>query len=218
MLRAQLVWAFVLIVLGGCTTPPAVVRPPQVPAGMGAVVLDVMPDAIALTRADMPAGFQLAAEKRADPEYLALYLRPAALGSETSGGNKLLSVLTNVGVYTSTVTAEHVYLQATADVAQQAGDELALISEAATGVVVEPFAGATQGAEAAEAFRVTYQLMGQTVYEYGHRFRLGNVLGYVVVAAIGEPGEPDHLLQDARDLVQRQIDHIVQAAAQSMPK
>ncbi len=200
MLRAQLVWAFVLIVLGGCTTPPAVVRPPQVPAGMGAVVLDVMPDAIALTRADMPAGFQLAAEKRADPEYLALYLRPAALGSETSGGNKLLSVLTNVGVYTSTMTAE------------QAGDELALISEAATGVVVEPFAGATQGAEAAEAFRVTYQLMGQTVYEYGHRFRLGNVLGYVVVAAIGEPGEPDHLLQDARDLVQRQIDHIVASA------
>jgi hypothetical protein len=50
-----------------------------------------------------------------------------------------------------------------------------------------------------------------------HRFRIGNVLAYVVVAAVGTPDEPEHLLEDARDLVQRQIDHIAGAALQTVP-
>ncbi|HSN78045.1 MAG TPA: hypothetical protein VL334_23470, partial [Anaerolineae bacterium] len=194
-----------------------VVRAPQVPVGMSGVMLDVTPDAIALTRSDMPAGFQLAAERGLGSEYVALYLRPSALESDASGGNKLLSVLTSVGVYTSTVAAERVYLNASADPTKQAIDDITVGGGAATDVVVEPFAGAAQGAEASEAFRVTYRLMNQAVFEYGHRFRLGNVLGHVVVAAIGDPDEPEHLLRDARDLAQRQIDRIVQAAAQSMP-
>ena len=70
-----------------------------------------------------------------------------------------------------------------------------------------------QGADASEAFRVTYRLLDRTIVEYGHRFRLGNVLAHVVVAAIGDPNEPASLLGDARDLVQRQIDQIVAAAS-----
>ena len=89
-----------------------------------------------------------------------------------------------------------------------------MISGAATNVAVVPFEGAVQGADASEAYQVTYQLLGQSIYEYGHRFRLGNVLAYVVVAAIGNPGEPEYLLETARDLVQRQIDHIAEASAQ----
>ncbi len=208
------VWAVALMVLGGCVPVTAVIEPPQAPEGLTGVVLKASSGDLALTRSDMPAGFQLAAEKSSGPEYVALYLRPSALEEEESGGNKLLSVLTVVGVYTTTVAAEEVYLKATADPAEQGIEEAAMISEAATNVVTAPFEGVVQGVDASEAHRVTYQLMDRSVYEYGHRFRLGNVLAYVVVAAIGNPDEPEHLLEDARDLVQRQIDHITEAAAQ----
>ena len=92
-----------------------------------------------------------------------------------------------------------------------------MISEQATNVLTAPFESVVEGADASEAYRVTYQLMGRNIYEYGHRFRLGNVLAYVVVAAIGTPEEPEHLLEDARDLVQRQIDRIAEAASQGAP-
>ena len=215
---ALVVWVAALVILSGCVPLPVVVGPPQVPDGMTGVVLRASPDDIALTRSDMPAGFQLGAEKSSGAEYVALYLRPSALDPEASGGNTLLSVLTSVGVYTTTVSADQVYLEATADPSKQALEDIALISKSATEVVTEPFAGAAQGADASEAYRVTYRLMGQPIYEYGHRFRVGNVLAYVVVAAIGDPEEPPYLLQDARDLVQRQIDHIIAAAAPTAPE
>ena len=60
--------------------------------------------------------------------------------------------------------------------------------------------------------------MEKHIFEYGHRFRVGNVLAYVVVAAIGNPDEPENLVKAARDLVQRQIDHIAKAVAQSAPQ
>ena len=215
---ALVVWVAALIILSGCVPLPVVVEPPQVPDGMTGVVLRASPDDIALTRSDMPAGFQLGAEKSSGSEYVALYLRPSALDPEASGGNTLLSVLTSVGVYTTTTSAEQVYLAATADPSKQAIEDIALVSKSATEVVTEPFAGVAQGADASEAYRVTYRLMGQPIFEYGHRFRVGNVLAYVVVAAIGDPEEPQNLLRDARDLVQRQIDHIIETAAQSAPK
>lgn len=215
---ALVVWVAALIILSGCVPLPVVVEPPQVPVGMTGVVVKAPPEDIALTRSDMPAGFQLGAEKSSGSEYVALYLRPSALDPEASGGNSLLSVLTSVGVYTTTASAEHVYLEATADPTKQAIEDIALVSKSATEVVTEPFVGAVQGADASDAYRVTYRLMGQPIFEYGHRFRVGNVLAYVVVAAIGAPDEPQNLLQDARDLVQRQIDHIVDAAAQNTPK
>ena len=176
------------------------------------MVLKASPSDLALTRLDMPAGFQLAAEKSSSLEYLALYLRPSALQEGESGGNKLLSVLTSVGVYTTTVDAKEAYLEPNANAPLMGIEEAAMITKGATNVVTAPFDGAVRGADASEAYQVTYQLMGQNVYEYGHRFRLGNVLAYVVVAAIGNPGEPEYLLETARDLVQRQIDHIVAAA------
>lgn len=215
---ALVVWVAALIILSGCVPLPVVVEPPQVPVGMTGVVVKAPPEDIALTRSDMPAGFQLGAEKSSGSEYVALYLRPSALDPEASGGNTLLSVLTSVGVYTTTASAEQVYLEATADPTKQAIEDIALVSKSATEVVTEPFVGAVQGADASDAYRVTYRLMGQPIFEYGHRFRVGNVLAYVVVAAIGAPDEPQNLLQDARDLVQRQIDHIVDAAAQNTPK
>lgn len=215
---ALVVWMAALVFLSGCVPLPVVVEPPQVPNGMTGAVLRASPDDIALIRPDMPAGFQLATEKSSGPEYVALYLRPSALDPEASGGNTLLSVLTSVGVYTSTVSAEQVYLDASADPSKQAIEDIALVSKSATEVVTEPFVGAAQGADASEAYRVTYRLMGQPIFEYGHRFRVGNVLAYVVVAAIGDPEEPQYLLQDARDLVQRQIDHIIEAAAENTPK
>lgn len=215
---ALVVWVAALIILSGCVPLPVVVEPPQVPVGMTGVVVKAPPEDIALTRSDMPAGFQLGAEKSSGSEYVALYLRPSALDPEASGGNSLLSVLTSVGVYTTTASAEHVYLEATADPTKQAIEDIALVSKSATEVVTEPFVGAVQGADASDAYRVTYRLMGQPIFEYGHRFRVGNVLAYVVVAAIGAPDEPQNLLQDARDLIQRQIDHIVDAAAQNTPK
>ena len=215
---ARVVWVAVLIILSGCVPVPVVVEPPQVPDGMAGVVLRASPDGIALTRSDMPAGFQLGAEKSSGSEYVALYLRPSALDPEASGGNTLLSVLTSVGVYTTTVSAEQVYLGASADPSKRAIEDVALVSKSATEVVTEPFVGAVQGADASEAYRVTYRLMGQPIFEYGHRFRVGNVLAYVVVAAIGGPDEPQNLLPDAHDIVQRQIDHIIDAAAQNAPK
>lgn len=211
------VWAVAVIGLSGCAPIATVIKPPQVPEGMTGVVLDASPDDIALTRADMPAGFQLAAEKGSGPEYVALYLRPSALDTDASGGNTLLSVLTSVGVYTTTVDAEQVYLKASVDPIKQATEDIAAVSKAATDIVTESFAGAAQGADASEAYRVSYRLMEKPVFEYGHRFRVGNVLAYVVVAAIGNPDEPQQLLEDARDLVQRQIDRIAEAAAQSAP-
>jgi hypothetical protein len=123
-----------------------------------------------------------------------------------------------VGVYTTTVSAEQVYLDASANPSKRSIEDLALVSKSATEVVTEPFDGAVQGADSAEAYRVTYRLMGQPIFEYGHRFRVGNVLAYVVVAAIGGPDEPQNLLPDARNLVQRQIDHIIAAVAQNAPK
>jgi len=204
------------MILSGCGPGAAVIEPPQAPAGLTGLVLKASPADVALTRSDMPAGFQLAAERSSGLEYLALYLRPSALAEKESGGNKLLSVLTSVGVYTTTVAAEQAYLKAAAGSAEQGVEEAAMISKGATNVVTEPFEGAVRGADASEAYRVTYRLMDQSVYEYGHRFRLGNVLAYVVVAAIGNPDEPDHLLKGARDLVQRQIDHIAEAAAQGL--
>jgi hypothetical protein len=181
---------------------------------MAGVVVDASPDDLALARSDLPAGFQLAAEKSLASEYVAFYLRPSALDSEASGGNSLLSVLISVGVYTTTVDAESVYLEASADSSARAIEDLQFVSDAATDVVTEPFEGAALGADASEAYRVSYRLMERHIFEYGHRFRLGNVLAYVVVAAIGDPDEPQHLLEDARNLVQRQIDHIADAAQQ----
>lgn len=215
---ALVVWAIALIVLSGCAPPADVVEPPQAPDGITGVVVNASPDDIALTRSDMPAGFQLAVEKSLGREYVALYLRPSALDPEVSGGNSLLSVLTSVGVYTTTAHAENVYLEASADPIEQAIEDIALVSDTATDIVTQPFEGAAQGADASEAYRVTYRLMERRIYEYGHRFRLGNVLAYVVVAAIGNPDEPQHLLEDALDLVQRQIDHIAEATPQTTPE
>jgi hypothetical protein len=215
---ALLVWAVALLVLVGCAPVAAVIEPPQAPDGLAGLALNASPDAVALTRTDLPAGFQLAAEKRSGPEYVALYLRPSALDPDASGGNTLLSVLTSVGVYTTTADAESVYRAASADLTGQAIESAALVSDRATDIVTEPFEGTAQGTDASEAFRVSYRLMEQPVFEYGHRLRLGNVLAYVVVAAIGNPDEPQHLLEDARDLVQRQIDHIAEAAAQTTPE
>jgi len=211
--RILLVWGVALLLLGACTAPDDGVAPPQAPQEMAGVVVDASPDAIALTRADMPAGFQLAAEKGEGPEYVALYLRPNAVDEEIAGGNSLLSVLTSVAVYTTTARAEQVYREASGSPTQQNDEDFELLSSAATDIVTEPFAGAAEGVDASEAYRVTYSLMGRRIFEYGHRIRLGNVLAYVVVAAIGDPGEPEHLLGDARDLVQRQIDHIAEAAS-----
>jgi hypothetical protein len=215
--RPLVVWALALMVLIGCGPAPTAIEPPQAPQGLTGVVLKASPGDLALTRSDMPAGFQLAAEKTLGPEYLALYLRPSALEEEESGGNKLLSVLTSVGVYTTTVAAEEAYLAKTATSGEQEIEEASMISAAATNVVTTPFEGVVQGADASEAYRVSYQLMDQNIYEYGHRFRVGNVLAYVVVAAVGNPNEPQHLLDDTRNLVQRQIDHIMEAADQAAP-
>ncbi len=206
------VWAVALITISGCTSVATVVEPPIAPNGMIGMILHASPEDIALKRSDLPAGFQLAAEKTLGPEYVALYLRPSALDPEASGGNTLLSVLTSVGVYTTTTHAESVYLEAAADPIEQAIEDVGLVSGAATDIVTEKFEGAAQGADASEAYRVSYRLMDQLVFEYGHRLRLGNVLVYVVVAAIGNPDEPQHLLEDARDIVQRQIDHIAGAS------
>jgi hypothetical protein len=207
--------AVVLIVLSGCAPIPEVIDPPLVQDGMAELELHASPADIALTRLDLPAGFQLAAEKSSGPEYLALYLRPSSLDPEASGGNSLLSVLVSVGVYTTTVDAKTVYLRASADPSGKAVEDIALVSGSATDIVTQSFDGAAQGANASEAFRVTYSLMDQPVFEYGHRFRLGNVLAHIVVAAVGDQDEPQHLLKDTRDLVQRQIDHIAEAAAQT---
>jgi len=216
--RALLVWGVALIVLGGCAPPADAVEPPRAPDGMAGVVLNASPGDLALTRSDMPAGFQLAAEKSAGREYIALYLRPSALDAEASGGNSLLSVLTSVAVYTTTADAEKAYLEASADPTRRAIEDVELVGGAATDIATQPFEGAAQGADASEAYRVTYRLMERRIFEYGHRVRLGNVLAYVVVAAIGNPDEPPHLLEDARDLVQRQIDHIAEAAQHSAPE
>ena len=216
--RVQVAWAVVLFILSGCAPVGSTVEPPQALEEMSAVVLKTAPATIALTRADLPAGFQLAAEKSTGFEYTALYLRPSALDPNAAGGNTLLSVLTIVGVYTTTAAAEKVYGQTSADPARQAIENTALAGGRATDIVTESFAGAVQGANAAEAYRVTYRLMGQPIFEYGHRFRLGNALGYVVVAAMGNPDEPQRLRADTRDLVQRQIDHIIDAAVQPAPK
>lgn len=215
ILYALMVCFVALIALTGCAPITEAIEPPQAPEGMAGVVLTASPDDIALTRLDMPAGFQLAAEKSLGSEYGAFYLRPSALDPEASGGNSLLSVLISVGVYTTTVDAENIYLSASADPAEQAIEDIALVSGEATDIVTEPFEGAAQGADASEAFRVTYRLMDRPVFEYGHRFRMGNVLAYVVVAAVGDQDEPEHLLVDARNLVQRQIDHIAEAVEQT---
>jgi hypothetical protein len=189
-----------------------------VPGGITDVVLNASPRDIALTRSDLPAGFQLATEKSSGHEYVALYLRPSALETEASGGNTLLSVITSLGVYTTTAQAEQVYLGVSADPKERAVEDIALVSKGATDVVTASFPLAAQGANASEAFRVSYRLMETPVFEYGHRFRIGNVLAYVVVAAIGNPNEPEDLVKAARDIVQRQIDHIAEAAAQGAPK
>lgn len=214
---ALMAGVFALVMLSGCAPLPTVILPPQVPAGLGGAVLDASPDNLALTREDLPAGFRLAAEKASGPEYVAFYLRPAALEPQASGGNTLLSVVTSIGVYTTTVEAEQVYLKAISDPNSQATEEAALVSRAATGVVTEPYDGAVKGADAAQAVRTSYRLVGQNVYEYGHRFRVGNVLAYVVVAAVGSPDEPEQLLKSARDIVQRQIDHIAEASTEATP-
>lgn len=211
--------AVALMILTSCDEEPATapVEPPQAVESVKTVVVKAPPEDLALTREDMPAGFQLAVEKSEGPQYMALYLRPSALQEQESGGNRLLSVLTVVGVYTTTAAAEEEYLEASTDSATEAIGEAAMIAEAATTIVTEPFAGVVQGADAAEALRVTYQLSGQSIYEYGHRFRLGNVLAYVIVTAMGDPGEPEHLLEDTRDLVQRQVDRITEAANEEAP-
>ena len=207
-----LLWAAVALALAGCAPLPVGVTPPQAPGSTSGTVVEAPAADLALARTDMPAGFQLAAERESDREYVALYLRPSALETEASGGNTLLSVMTSIGVYTTTVDAEQIYAKSAGGAAAPEPESAPLISQNATDVVTAPFAGAVQGADASEALRVTYRLMDQTVVEYGHRFRLGNVLAHVVVAAIGNPSEPETLLRDARDLVQRQIDHIVEAA------
>jgi hypothetical protein len=211
------VWAAALIVLSSCAPPTDVVAPPQAPDSIAELIVNVPPADIALTRSDLPAGFQLAAEKSLGPEYVALYLRPSAVDPEASGGNVLLSVLTSVGVYATPAYAESIYLEVSADPAKQAFEDIPLAGGAATDILTQPFEGAVQGADASEAYRVTYRLMERPIFEYGHRFRMGNVLAYVVVAAVGDPDEPEHLLEDARDLVQRQIDHIAGAALQTVP-
>lgn len=197
----------------GCAPLPAGVAPPQAPGSSSGKVVEAAAAELALARTDMPAGFQLAAERESEREYVALYLRPSALETEASGGNTLLSVMTSIGVYTTTVDAVQIYAQAIGDATAQEPESSPLIGQNATDVVTAPFAGAVQGADASEAFRVTYRLLDRTIVEYGHRFRLGNVLAHVVVAAIGDPNEPASLLGDARDLVQRQIDQIVAAAS-----
>lgn len=211
-----MVWAVALLLFSRCVPPTDIIAPPQAPDNVAeVVVVDVPPGNIALMRSDLPAGFQLAAEKSLGAEYVALYLRPSAIDPEASGGNSLLSVLTSVGVYTTPIHAENIYLEATTGPTAQPFEDISLAGGTATDIVVQPFDGAVQGADASEAYRVTYRLMERPIFEYGHRFRMGNVLAYVVVAAIGDPDEPEHLLEDARDLVQRQIDHISETAAQT---
>ncbi len=210
----QLTCIVIILSLAACAPVTVEVAPPQVPEVLQGVVIEVPPDTLALTRLEMPAGFHLAAEKQEGPEYVALYLRPAALDPAAAGGNSLLSVLSTVGVYTTTAAAEEIYAAASKPT-QQAIEDIALVSNNATDIVTVPFEDAVQGADAAEAFHVSYKLMGQSVYEYGHRLRVGNVIAYVVVAAIGNPDEPPHLLVNARDIVQRQIDKI--AASVDVP-
>lgn len=203
-----------LLLLGACGSKAARVEPPQAPKGSTGVVVKASARDLALTRTDMPAGFQLTTEKSQGPDYLALYLRPSALEEAASGGNKLLSVLVSVGVYASTAAADEVYRTATTSAAEEGLEAGAMISKGAKNVVTAPFEGVVQGADASEAYRVSYQLLDQNVFEYGHRFRLGNVLAHVVVTAIGDPDEPEQLLEATRDLVQRQVDRIVEAATQ----
>jgi hypothetical protein len=207
-----------LVTLSGCAKATEVAQPLQVPVEVAGVEIHASPVDLALTRTDLSAGFQLAGEKSAGPEYAALYLRPSALDSQASGGNMLLSVLTSVGVYTTTAEAKQVYLEASADPTKQLDQDITLISEDATDFVIEPIESEIQGADESEVVRVTYRIMDQNIFEYGHRFRLGNVLVYIVVSAIGNPDEPQTLLEDARAIIQRQIDRIAAAASQSEPK
>jgi hypothetical protein len=201
--------AFVLLACAPIAPP---VAPPQVPEGGVGNALDVVPAALALEREDLPAGFQLATQESKGPEYLAIFLRPAALDPGASGGNSLLGVILTLGVYTSTTQAEAQYVAQSTNPTGNAVAGVARTSQAATDIVTEEYAGATVGADQAEAHRVTYRLMNRTVYEYAHRFRLGNVLVGIVVSAAGNPEEPVLLLRDANAIVQRQIDRIVAAA------
>jgi len=189
-----------------------------VPDGVAGVELSASPNNLALTRTDLPAGFQLVAEKSSGPEYVALYLRPSAADLDASGGNSLLGVLTYVAVYTTTADAEHYFSQASFDPAEQSIEDIKPLSSTATDVVTQPFDGSVQGADASEAYRVTYSLMDRHIFAYSHRIRLANVLAYIAVSAIGNPDEPQYLLEDVRNIVQRQIDYIAKAALQSAPK
>jgi hypothetical protein len=149
------VWVVALIVLSSCAPPTDVVAPPQAPDRIAELMVNVPPKDIALTRSDLPAGFQLAAEKSLGPEYVAFYLRPSAVEPEASGGNALLSVLTSVGVYATPARAEGIYLEVSADLTKQAFEDIPLASGAATDILTQPFDGAVQGADASEAYRVS---------------------------------------------------------------
>lgn len=215
-----LVWSVGLLLFSGCrqTAPEEeVVEPPLAPTEVAGLEVEAQPADLALTRADLPAGFQKAGERSEGTEYAAVYLRPTALEPEASGGNSLLSVLTTVAVYTTTLDAETAYRDTSNEVTEQAIAELQERVGEVSDVAIQSVGGAPQGTDASEAYRVTYRLMEQNIFEYGYRLRMGNVLAYVVVTALGNPGEPDHLLGDARDLVQRQIDRIAAAARAGAP-
>ena len=198
-------------------SPPAAVAPPRIPDAMARTEVRTAPEAIALTRADLPAGFEKATEKRSGTEYAALFLRPTALEEQASGGNSLLSVLTNIAVYTSTTQAADIFAEASIDNTQQTIAELTSLNTSVSDISIEPFAGAVQGADDSEAFHVAFKLLEQDVFQYGYRFRIGNVLAYVVVAAIGRPDEPQNFRKSARDIVQRQIDHLVESTSTATP-
>jgi hypothetical protein len=202
----------VWLTLGGCQKPPEVVEPPQAPEGAAGVVVDAAPNELALTRTDLPAGFQLAGEKASGPEYFALYLRPGAMDEATSGGNTLLGVLTYVAVYPTAAEAQEAFARVN-DPEKKEMQAVELRSSAAADVVSEPYAGAVQGADQSEAGKVNYLLNDRRIFEYSHRVRLGNVLAYMVVSAIGTPAEPERLAGDVRDLVQRQVDRIAAAGS-----
>lgn len=211
-------WVLVLLVLSSCR--PAlmeeeIVAPPAAPTEVAGLEVQAVPADITLTRADLPAGFQMAGEQHKGVEYAAFYLRPAALDQGASGGNSLLSVLTTVAVYTTTLEAQSAYRQTSNELTEQAiGDIQERVGEVSD-IVIQSVGGAPEGTDASEVYRVSYRLMDQNVFEYGYRLRMGNVLAHVVVTALGNPDEPGHLHGDARDLVQRQMDRISGAAREA---
>ncbi len=167
---------------------------------------------LVIDRSDLPVSFAAGGVQPTANGQVALFLRPEVLAEAKLPAGDLLGVMAAVEVTGSSEEAGRRFAESddAASISQSIGGGLSASSLSG----VRRLTPTLEGVDGALLFRVEYELAGVAVVEYRYRLWVGKAVANLLIN--GRPGtdggEPAQLMEQARQVAERQAERLTQAA------